>query len=616
MRFKRLRDELLLVAIIISMGVALVSMLAVSVVIRQQHLDQSNAVLTKASRLIDDSLSDRKSNVLTATRQLATQKNLGSTIWYLAQYAQSGTERETLLNTYQQLARDVYKIRRVARLSKAAIYDASGSLVAFSQMDGALDLVGFVERMPATSYQVAALPAGDELSTSVLKGSSLPPGLDAKFASALPQQESAHYAVLQGKLAVESHVPIMGVAFDPDSGKQEIKQLGLVVTAQFLDVAFVQYLSSLTDVKINIFTTQGMSSGGVANYTSPDWGNGSDAAASLSPAITFNETVVNGVGFYQCLMPLYSDRHLVGSIAALQSKDLVQKNTWQMVRILALIAIACLLIVSPLAWFFATTIARPLTVLSRIFRGVAAGEPSATLSTELQQLDPDNRRHDELGDLTRSFIAMDHAVSQKMQQINEINASLEQTIAQRTIELRIANEELTKLVTHDALTGLPNRKLLADHCQLAVSGAKRNGTRLAMMFVDLDGFKAVNDTLGHAYGDQLLKEAARRILACLRESDTVARFGGDEFIVLLPLVETPQDAVVVGEKIRLALQLPFALAATEQHISASVGIAVYPEDGADEASLIKSADTAMYLAKKGGRNMVRLFADRESVTSG
>ncbi len=574
MRFKRLRDELLLVAVVISMGVALVSMVAVAVVIRQQHLDQSNAVLTKASRLIDDSLSDRKANVLAATRQLATQKNLGSTIWYLAQYAQSGNERETLLNTYQQLARDAYKIRRVARLSKAAIYDASGALVAFSQSDGAIDMVGFVERTPAPNFQVAALPSGEELSAAVLKSSNLPPGLEAKLPKVVGQQESTHYTVLQGKLAIESYVPIMGVAFDADSGKQDIKQLGLVVTAQILDAAFVQYLSGLTDVKINIFTTQGMSNGGLANYTSPDWGGGMDAAATQSPAITFNETVVNGVGFYQCLIPLYSDKRLVGSIAALQSKDLVQKNTWQMVRILALIAVACLLIVSPLAWYFANTVARPLTVLSRIFRGVAAGDPSATLSIELQQLDPQDRRQDELGDLTRSFIAMDQAVSQKMQQINEINASLEQTVAQRTIELRIANEELTKLVTHDTLTGLPNRKLLADHCQLALSGAKRNSTRLALMFVDLDGFKAVNDTLGHAMGDMLLKEAGRRILACLRESDTVARFGGDEFIVLLPQVETSHDAVVVGDKIRQELQLPFVLAGTEQHISASVGVAV------------------------------------------
>ena len=614
MRFKRLRDELLLVAVVMSMGVALVSMLAVSVVIRQQHLDQSNAALTKASRLIDDSLNDRKSNVLAATRQLATQKNLGSTIWYLAQYAQSGAERETLLNTYQQLARDAYKIRRVARLSKAAIYDASGSLVAFSQTDAALDLVGFVERMPAPSYQVAALPAGEEFNAAELKGSTLPSGLDAKFATALPQQESSHYAVLQGKLAIESYVPIMGVAFDPESGKQEIKQLGLVVTAQFLDTAFVQYQTNLTDEKINVFSTQGMSSGGLANYVTPDWGGG--AEASQSPGITFNETVVNGAGFYQCLIPLYTDKRLVGSIAALQSKELVQKNTWEMVRILALIAVACLLIISPLAWYFATTIARPLTVLSRIFRGVAAGEPSAALSSELQHLDPGHRRHDELGDLTRSFIAMDRVVNQKMQQINELNASLELTVAQRTIELRIANEELTKLVTHDALTGLPNRKLLADHCQLAISGAKRNGTRLALMFVDLDGFKAVNDTLGHAHGDQLLKEAARRILACLRESDTVARFGGDEFIVSLPLIDTPQDAFVVGEKIRQELHLPFALAGTEQFISASIGVAVYPQDGMDEAALIKSADTAMYWAKNGGRNMVRLFADREPVTPG
>lgn len=614
MRIRRLRDELLLGAVIISVVVALASMLAVSVVIRQQHLDHSNAELTKASRVIDDTLNDRKNSLLTASRQLATQKNLGSTTWYLAQYAQSGVERETLFNTYLQLVKDTYKIGRVARLSRMAIYDSTGNLVTFALSDGKVERVGYVERAPTPTFQFATLKDGEELNGQALRPGKPDPALDFRFGGHMAQQESAHYAVVDGKLALESHVPIMGVAVDPTTGKQEVKQLGLVAASQFLDDGFVEHLSRLTDVQINVFSPQGLSSGSLSAYQSPDWGKRLGPSATLSPAITFNQTSIDGADFYQCLIPLYTNKRLVGSIAALQSKALVQKNTLQMVQILGLIAVACLLIISPLAWYFATAFAHPLTVLSRIFRHVATGEQSAMLDSELGQLDGGSRRHDELGDLTQSFIAMDGAIKQKMAQIHEINASLEQTIAQRTTELRIANEELTKLVTHDALTGLANRKLLADHLQLALASARRNGTRLALMFIDLDEFKPINDTLGHDFGDQLLKDAANRIQACLRESDTVARTGGDEFIVLLPLVESEQDALVVAEKIRFEIGQPFELAGQVRRISSSVGIAMYPEHGGDENTLLKNADAAMYLAKNGGRNTVRVFSAPSPLT--
>ncbi len=608
MRIHRLRDTLLLGAVVIAVVVALASMLAVSVVIRQQHLDQSNAVLTKASRVIDESLNDRKASLLAASRQLAAQKNLGSTLWYLAQYAQSGLERETLLNTYQHLVRETYQLGRVARLSRATIYDASGNLVTFAVVDGKDEVVGFVERTPTNVFQLATLRDGQELNNLALKPGQLDSAVELHISHRPGQQEGAEFVVIHGKLAIQSHVPIMGVAFDPDSGRQDIKQLGLVVTAQYLDDSFVESLSRLTDTQINVFTRQGFSTGTIAAYRSPDWGQNLDPSLAQSPSITFNETAIGGAGFYQCVIPLYADKRLVGSIAALQSKAMVQKNTWQMVQILGLIAGACLLIILPLAWYFANAIARPLTVLSRVFRGVAAGEQNAALSAELHQLDTGSRRADELGDLTQSFLAMDRAINQKMQQINEINASLEQTIAQRTQELRIANEELTKLVTHDTLTGLPNRKLLAEHLQLALAQSRRNGTRLALMFIDLNEFKPVNDTLGHDFGDQLLKEAAQRIQGCLRESDTVARIGGDEFIVLLPVVDSAEDAQVVAEKIRATLHLPFELAQQSWHISSSIGIAIYPDHGGDENTLIKSADTAMYQAKNSGRNTVRLYA--------
>ena len=174
-------------------------------------------------------------------------------------------------------------------------------------------------------------------------------------------------------------------------------------------------------------------------------------------------------------------------------------------------------------------------------------------------------------------------------------------------ERKDIEEHMQHMAQYDALTHLPNRALFNDRLQQAIAAAQRNKARLALMFIDLDKFKPVNDTYGHGVGDLLLKDVALRIQDCLRESDTAARIGGDEFVILLPAIETQQDAGKVGEKILHALNQPFALAGHTLQISASIGVAVYPEHGKDEKLLVKSADIAMYHAKKNGRNNVKMY---------
>ena len=170
-----------------------------------------------------------------------------------------------------------------------------------------------------------------------------------------------------------------------------------------------------------------------------------------------------------------------------------------------------------------------------------------------------------------------------------------------------AQEQIYHLAHHDILTGLPNRALFFDRLQQSITAAKRGKAYLALMFLDLDNFKPVNDTLGHDVGDLLLKEVAKRLLKCVRESDTIARMGGDEFVVLLPAIEAEQDAILVAEKILSALGQPFDLAGHGIQTSSSIGIAVYPEHGGNENLLIKNADIAMYCAKRSGRNNMKLY---------
>lgn len=441
MRIRRLRDRLLLGAAAISIVLGLAYMSAVSWVISRQYLAQSNDLLLKASRVIEDSLAERKNGLAAASRQLATQKNLGSTVWYLTQYARSNLDRETLFNTYQQLVRETHKTGRVAKASRIAIYDSSGDLIAFALLDDDGARAGFVERFPRPSFEVAALKNGEEFNRKAMRSTDSVAGIGFTFDGPLPQRESVHYAVVDGLLSVESHLPIVGEAFNPTTGKPETRQLGLVAMVQPLDESFVRQLSRLTDTDINVFTSRGFSSGSVMGYRSPDWKGGGPPEAG---GVALNEITIDGAAYYQGLIPLYADRAAVGAIATLHSKAIVQKNTWEMIRVLWLIAGASLVLIFPLVWYFATTISHPLAVLGRIFRGVAGDRRAALPGDELRLLDKEKNRPDELGDLTQSFIAMAAAVEQKVRQINEINASLEHTVEERTAALRAREQELSE----------------------------------------------------------------------------------------------------------------------------------------------------------------------------
>ena len=176
-------------------------------------------------------------------------------------------------------------------------------------------------------------------------------------------------------------------------------------------------------------------------------------------------------------------------------------------------------------------------------------------------------------------------------------------------ERKEAEEVINFQAYHDLLTHLPNRVLLKDRLSLAISHAQRNKRKLAVMFLDLDRFKLVNDTLGHTMGDRLLKAVANRLLSCLRSGDTLSRFGGDEFTLLLPEVRTRDDVVVIATKILDRLTAPFVIDGHELFVGASIGVAMYPEAGDTVESLIQNSDIAMYHVKGRGKNGYQFFSD-------
>jgi diguanylate cyclase (GGDEF)-like protein len=178
---------------------------------------------------------------------------------------------------------------------------------------------------------------------------------------------------------------------------------------------------------------------------------------------------------------------------------------------------------------------------------------------------------------------------------------------------RALAEQVAHLAEHDALTGLPNRLLLSDRLNQAIARASRKLTSMAILFLDLDNFKHINDSLGHPTGDKLLKSVAGRLQECVRAPDTVSRQGGDEFVLLLHDVQHPEDAAITARRILRVMKKTHSIEGHELSVTTSIGISVYPEDGLDAATLLKNADTAMYQAKESGRRNFRFFKPEMNV---
>lgn len=165
-----------------------------------------------------------------------------------------------------------------------------------------------------------------------------------------------------------------------------------------------------------------------------------------------------------------------------------------------------------------------------------------------------------------------------------------------------ANAQMSHMAEHDLLTGLPNRLLMSYRLEQSMTLAQRNNYQVAIMFLDIDHFKNINDSLGHPIGDELLQSVAKRLQSCVRLSDTVSRYGGDEFVVLLSEVKDPQDAITIADKLILTMATPHQISGHSLHVTMSIGISLFPEDSKNMEALVRDADTAMYQAKSKGRN--------------
>lgn len=276
-------------------------------------------------------------------------------------------------------------------------------------------------------------------------------------------------------------------------------------------------------------------------------------------------------------------------------KALLQKRARASARVILLGGMAGLVLeLILLAWIIRRQVAAPLARLSLAADSVAKGNHSVQLDAS------DNH---ELGRLAANFMHMAGRVRERDDALTARAQELEYEVAER----RMSEQRMQQMATHDALTGLANRTLLSDRLNQALAAADRAAQTIAVLFIDLDHFKQINDTLGHDVGDLVLCRIAEKISRLLRKSDTLCRLGGDEFVLLLPAITHTDDAVLVAEKIIATLAEPIAVSNTSFTITPSIGISCYPTDGSDAETLLKNADIAMYRAKENGRNAFQCY---------
>jgi diguanylate cyclase (GGDEF)-like protein len=297
--------------------------------------------------------------------------------------------------------------------------------------------------------------------------------------------------------------------------------------------------------------------------------------------------------------------HFAVQYAAEEAQLRLQAAAWDTLtwRILW-VSVALGAVLAWIAALLARRLAAPLTTLSQLMEARAAGAAAAAVPHI-----PDDFSFREAQLLSQAVRHMLDAEVGHVRALEKTNEGLESRVAERSAELHA-------LAMHDTLTGLPNRRALMHMLPQALKRAARLRRSCAVLFLDLDGFKAINDTFGHEEGDELLKQVGARILASVRKTDMVARLAGDEFVVILEMLPTPADAEATANKILPHLRHPFALATNIVSVSSSIGVAVFmPDDAPDMAALLARADRAMHLAKGKGKNTIALAPlARETLT--
>jgi len=320
----------------------------------------------------------------------------------------------------------------------------------------------------------------------------------------------------------------------------------------------------------------------------------------LPAALNFDQAFVVGSDFLDVNHSIMVQDEIIGHVFIRSNLEKLNEHRAEYGLMLVYILVIGIFLAYALSTYFQRIITIPIKSM------VEHVEEIYTTKNYQKKLGLD--REDELGKLAAGFNHMLFAVQEREEELQSHGEHLQALVETRT-------EQLHHKAHYDSLTGLPNRYLLFDRLRHAIKAAPRSGQNIALLFLDLDRFKVINDNLGHGVGDQLLKAVAERLSDAGREEDTVARLGGDEFVFLLECINQPERVARVAQRIIQKLSRPFQLKEHTVHISTSIGISIYPDDGVDEETLLKNADISMYHAKEKGCSQYCFYKDEMNVTS-
>ncbi|CAG1009938.1 putative signaling protein [Burkholderiales bacterium] len=305
----------------------------------------------------------------------------------------------------------------------------------------------------------------------------------------------------------------------------------------------------------------------------------------------------------------------IGYIRIGMHYERVMARQWAYVFGAFKIALGAILLAVLIVVLLTRRLVMPINRLTRAAKAVAAGRfdvhVPVTTSDELALLtEAFNDMAGKLATSRSEIVSYQRRLEENTEALETNQRTLEEQVALRTQELKVATANAYRLAQHDILTGLPNRALLNTRLKQMLAEAERQQSEVAVLFIDFDHFKRINDTLGHDAGDQLLRDAAQRLHEAVRENDTVARLGGDEFLIVVPGLQPAHSTHHVMEllaRVQRSFATPFSLVGQDLTVTVSIGIALYPDDAADPVELVKQADTAMYAAKEHGRDAYRFY---------
>ena len=411
----------------------IISTVTVSIIIGRQNEDASNELLKKSFILINDSLINSQEKFLNDSRQMATINDMGATLSNLVDNKK--TFLYVMLRTsYTQIAESLYNISTNANIQKAFIYNTNGDLIAFTLTGGKGTSLGFVH--DKDTVEAASMKPGEKFNYELWKKLDSLPGIDAKFDKKIPTREMVRFENIDNSLNLVSYVPIISQVYNSETGQDESKQYGFVTAMQAIEQPFLDRISRLAGTKINIFTKNGLSVGGLKEYDDLDLSvfGDIDGVWSLDKQkIFFDRIKINNRGYFQGILPIYSDSECIAAVASLHSEDIARANTWQMIRILIMVSIACILVLIPVTALFSNSMTKPIIKVVTGLKDVAEGEGDLTARLEI-------KNKDEVGDLARWF----NAFMDNLQSMIKNIAGTAETLNRSSSDLSGLSEQISE----------------------------------------------------------------------------------------------------------------------------------------------------------------------------